>query len=277
MKQLLRKYSILFIASTLLVACATENQTTKVASPATSIPAEKQMSQQLVTSVLWYQKSAEMVAAYLQAYKYAEMLVDSKLKTIRSRLPLAVVLDIDETVLDNSPYEAQLIEKGKTYESATWKLWTDEARAKALPGALEFVNFAKEKGVEIFYISNRKTDELESTIENLKKYRFPDADEKHVILKSSTSDKTARRGKVSSTHTILVFVGDNLTDYSELYADRGSDMGKELVLKNKEELLYNFVILPNPMYGEWEGAIYNNDYSISNELKLQKRQQVLDK
>lgn len=277
MKQLLRKYYILFIASSLLVACAAENKTSKVVSTSSSVSAEKQMSQQLVTSVLWYQKSAEMVASYLQAYKYAEMLVDSKLKTIRSKLPLAVVLDIDETVLDNSPYEAQLIEKGKTYEPTTWKIWTDEARAKALPGALDFVNFAKEKGIEIFYISNRKTDELDATIENLKKYRFPYADTKHVILKSSTSDKTARREKVSSTHTILVYVGDNLTDYSELYADRGSDMGKELVMKNKNELLYNFVILPNPMYGEWEGAIYGNDYGISNETKLQKRLQILDK
>lgn len=277
MKQLLRKYYFIFIASSLLISCAAENKTTQVSSVPAAAPAEKQMSQQLVTSVLWYQKSAEMVAAYLQAYKYAEMLVDSKLKTIRSRLPLAVVLDIDETVLDNSPYEAQLIEKGKTYESATWKIWTDEARAKALPGALEFVTFAKEKGLEIFYISNRKTDELDATIENLKKYKFPDADAKHVILKSSTSDKTARRQQVAATHTILVFIGDNLTDYSELYANRGSDLGKELVMKNKQELLYNFVILPNPMYGEWEGAIYDNDYGISDKMKLQKRLQILDK
>ncbi|MBL6447142.1 5'-nucleotidase, lipoprotein e(P4) family [Fulvivirga sp. 29W222] len=276
MKQL-RKYYIIFITSSLLISCAAEKKTTTATSKATSESAKKQMSQQLVMGVLWYQKSAEMVAAYQQAYKYAEMLLDSKLKTVRSSLPLAVVLDIDETVLDNSPYEGQLIEKGKIYQPSTWKAWTSEARAKALPGALEFVNFAKKKGLEIFYISNRDTDELDATIENLKKYRFPDADTKHVILKSSTSDKTERREKVANSHTILVFVGDNLTDYSELYADRGNDMGKELVKKNKSELLYNFVILPNPMYGEWEGAIYNNDYSIDNESKVQKRLQAIDK
>lgn len=251
------------------VSCSTQKQANRTA--------EDQLSEQLVTSVLWFQQSAEMVASYLQAYQYGKLILTGKLDTLNAQLPPAVVLDIDETVLDNSPYEVYLIGKGELYQPSTWKEWTDQARAKALPGALDFVNFAKEKGVEVFYISNRKVNELDATVRNLKAHNFPFADNEHVLLKESTSDKTARREKVAENYNIILFLGDNLTDYSELYADRGSDMGKQLIYKNLEDLLYNFVMLPNPMYGEWEKAIYDNDFSISTEEKLKKRLEVLEK
>ena len=246
------------------------------ASKQTTSTAEKLFSQQLVTSVLWYQQSAEMVASYLQAYEYGKLVLAAKMDTISSAQPLAVVLDIDETVLDNSPYEVELIKKGLAYESFTWKAWTDQARAKALPGALDFVNFAKGKGIEVFYISNRKENELQATIQNLQTLGFPNADTDHVYLRGSTSDKTARREQVSEKYNIILFVGDNLTDYSELYANRGEDLGKAAVIKNKGDLLHNFIMLPNPMYGEWESAIYGNDNSISTQEKLKKRLEVLE-
>ncbi|UII22513.1 5'-nucleotidase, lipoprotein e(P4) family [Fulvivirga ligni] len=243
----------------------------------TSSSPEQQLANQLTSGVLWYQQSAEMTASYLQAYHYAELMVGSKLDTMELTLPPAVVLDIDETVLDNSPYEVKLIEEGKQYSSESWKAWTEESRAEALPGALEFVEFAKSKGVEVFYISNRKEPELQSTIQNLQALNFPNADNNHVILRSGTSDKTERRSLVASDYTIILFIGDNLTDYSQLFADRGSDLGKDLVLENKEELLNNFIMLPNPMYGEWEGAIYGNNYSITTESKIEKRKKVMKK
>lgn len=271
MKPIFSKTPLLLITAIFLSCSGTQ----QVANQSSS--AEAQLSQQLVGSVLWYQQSAEMVAAYYQAYRYGEMLLEGKLDTLKPSMPAAVVLDIDETVLDNSPYEAQLIATGSSYESGTWKIWTAEARAKALPGALEFVNFARKKGVDVFYISNRKTDELNATIENLKKYNFPNANPEHILLKTTTSDKTARREQVASKYNILVFVGDNLTDYSELFANRDKNLGKDLVQKYKDELLSNFVMLPNPMYGEWEKAIYDNNFSISTETKLQKRQQLLQK
>lgn len=239
--------------------------------------AEAQLSQQQMGGLLWYQQSAEMVAAYHQAYKYGEMLLDAKLDTVSREKPLAVVLDIDETILDNSPYQSQLVEAGKTYESSTWKIWTDEARAKVLPGALDFVNFARKNGVEVFYISNRKTDEINSTINNLRQHHFPNADTVHVLLRSTTSDKTERRESVGANHKILLFVGDNLTDYSEMFGNRDEKLGKDLVEENKTELLQNFVILPNPMYGEWEKAIYDNNLGMSTEEKLKKRMCALDK
>ena len=227
-------------------------------------------------AALWYQQSAEMTASYLQCYQYARTLLDAKVQAASEEMPVGIVLDIDETVLDNSPNAVNLIKKGETYDWDSWKEWTDQARAKALPGALNFLNYAKEERVEIYYISNRRMAELEATLKNLQDLNFPNADSTHVLLRNGPSDKTERRAIVSEKTNILLYLGDNLRDYSELFADRGSDLGKNLVMENIDDLLQNFVIFPNPTYGEWEGAIYGNDMSISDSLKLAKRMSILE-
>jgi 5'-nucleotidase (lipoprotein e(P4) family) len=258
------------LLSLLLIGCGTSLKTTS-----TEPNAQVELSKQLVGSVLWYQNSAEMRLAYYQSYRYARLLLDEKLANNSNDKPSAVVLDIDETVLDNSPYEAMLIDKGETYKSSSWKEWTDLARAEALPGALAFTKYAKSKGVEVIYISNRKVAELAATLKNLKEEQFPNAEEKFVLLNSTTSDKTERRSKVMETYNVLVYIGDNLTDFSEEYAQRGADMGKNLIDENLDKLLSGFVMLPNPMYGEWEKAIYNNNYGLSDEIKLKMRKEAL--
>ncbi len=237
---------------------------------------KKQLIQQNVMAVLWYQQSAEMTASYLQSYQYARMLLDSKLDTLSSNQPVGVVLDIDETVLDNSPNAVQLIRNDETYSFDKWKLWTDEARANPLPGALDFIIYAKEQGVEVFYISNRKDIELEATLKNLKAHNFPNADAEHVLLKSETSDKTARRAIVSGQVNVLLYLGDNLRDYSELFGNRGEGMGKNVVMENRKDILANFVIFPNPTYGEWEKSIYDNNMGMPDSLKLARRVSILE-
>lgn len=237
---------------------------------------EKQLIQQHTMAVLWFQQSAEMTASYLQCYQYARILLESKLKVRSSDQPAAIVLDIDETILDNSPNAANLIKNDITYDWDSWKEWTDQARAKALPGALDFLNYAEEQGVEIYYISNRRVAELEATLQNLQDLNFPNADSTHVLLRDGPSDKTERRALVSEKVNVLLYLGDNLRDYSEVFGERGGDLGKNLVMENMDDLLLNFVIFPNPTYGEWEGAIYGNDMGISDSLKLAKRMGILE-
>lgn len=262
--------NLIYIVLILFCSCATSVPTTS-----TNEEARVELSKQLGNAVLWYQRAAEMQLAYEQAYAYARILLDRKLQQGSGEKPPAVVLDIDETVLDNSPYEAMLIKQGKVYEISTWNTWVELATAEALPGAKDFVQYAADRGVEVYYISNRSVALLKPTLENLKKLEFPYAYESHVLLKEATSDKTSRRNKVRQNHEILLFVGDNLADYSHEFADRDKNMGKDLVEKMKSELLNNFIMLPNPMYGEWEGAIYGNNYGLSDEMKLQKREQAL--
>jgi 5'-nucleotidase (lipoprotein e(P4) family) len=242
-----------------------------------AIDHQKELSKHKVMSTLWFQQSAEMEASYIQSYTWAKFLIDAKLDTMDKSIPKGVILDIDETVLDNSPNEARLIHSGKTFGSKTWKEWTDEARANALPGALDFTKYTMNKGVEVFYVSNRKTNELESTLINLKKLGFPNADSTHVLLMEDTGDKTKRRMLVQDQVRVILYVGDNLADYSEAFSDRGEDLGKDLVRSTAHEWLYEFVVLPNPTYGEWEKALYNNDYSVADSIKVKMRLKILQK
>lgn len=238
---------------------------------------EEKLSMQLGNATLWFQQSAEMEASFLQAYDKGKILLKIKMDTLSdSGLKPAVILDLDETVLDNSPYEARLFLKGENYSSESWKKWCNEAQADALPGAVNFLNFADSLGLKIFYVSNRKIGVFEPTLKNLKTLKLPQAEKDHLLLRTTKSDKTERREMVKTDHQILLYVGDNLTDYSQIFAERDSTLGKDLVKKHQKELLHNFIMLPNPMYGEWESAIYENDFSKTADEKIEMRRKMMD-
>lgn len=263
--------SLIFIISVLTISACQQISQKK------PISADEKLSMQLGNATVWFQQSAEMEASFLQAYDKGKMLLKIKMDTLSdSKLKPAVILDLDETVLDNSPYEARLFLDGENYSSVSWEKWCKEAQADALPGATDFLNFADSLGIKIFYISNRKIDVFEPTLKNLQTLKLPQAEKDHLLLKTTKSDKTERREMVKADHRILLYVGDNLTDYSQIFAERDSILGKNLVKKHLKELLHNFIMLPNPMYGEWESAIYKNDFTKSPEEKLQLRKEILE-
>jgi len=234
-------------------------------------------SDHMSMATIWFQKSAENRAVYYQTFALAKMMFDKNAGEIKTKKPLAVITDIDETVLDNSPYNAGLIEKGTNYGKESWKTWVREERAKALPGALDFCNYVREQGVEVFYVSNRHNDDVEATIQNLVEAGFPFADKEHVILKTESSDKTERRAKVSETHEVILFLGDNLRDFDEVFGGRGEDLGFKAVDDHMKSFGTKFIVFPNPIYGEWEKAVYKGDFSIADDEKRQMRLDILDK
>ena len=238
-------------------------------------------SEHLVMATLWFQKSAEMQAIYYQTFRFAKMMFDENIKQSRFKIkktkPKAVITDIDETILDNSPYNAGLIEKGESYNKESWAKWVNEKRAEALPGALDFCNYAKEKGVEIFYVSNRSADRIDATIENMINEGFPFADKEHLYLKAETSNKTDRRNNILENYDVILLLGDNLRDFDEIFGNRGEDFGFNIVNKNKDKFGTNFIVFPNPIYGEWEKAVYKGDFSKSDEEKRKMRVDALDK
>ena len=233
-----------------------------------------------VMATLWFQKSGEARAAYYQTYNYAEMMLDNLLKKdrfkIKKKLPKAIITDIDETVLNNSPFNARLIESGEHFNNENWTKWVNEKRAKALPGAVDFAHYAKEKGVEIFYISNRSVKTLKPTIENLKNAGFPFADEKHVLLKDKTSDKTARRNSVLKNYEVILYLGDNLRDFDENFKYAENMNRNDSVDAHKELFGKKYIIFPNPMYGEWEKAAYKGDFSKTDTEKRKMRRDALE-
>jgi 5'-nucleotidase (lipoprotein e(P4) family) len=226
---------------------------------------QKKYSDYLVQPVLWYQKSDEMKALYFQAYNLARWRVEEYLKTANPNQKKAIIVDVDETVLDNSKYETRLIQSDSLYSQNSWKQWSNEAVADTLPGALSFLNYAQSKDIEIFYISNRKTDETNATIQNLTKFNFPNADKFHLLFKADKSSKEERRKWVAEKYDIILLCGDNLADFSSLFDDRKSSEFQKNVIENQHEFGNRFIVLPNPMYGDWEKTIYNNSHYTANQ------------
>lgn len=252
----------LVILSITFISCGKTN----VSQPDTANQSDK-----LLLATAWYQQSAEMRACYYQSYRMAQMALESNLQNYKGEKPTAVILDIDETVLDNSPFEAKLIADRESYSDSTWKAWSNRGAALALPGAPEFISFAKQKGVEVFFISNRKHDEREKTLENLAKAGMP-TDSANLLTRAQgkSSCKDERREQVASEYEILLFVGDNLGDYKSLFDNRDNGLAISLTDSLQNDFGTKFIILPNPMYGEWENAIYEYDYSATTDEKNKK-------
>ena len=223
---------------------------------------------QLLLSVLWYQKSGEMRALYYQCYRNAGVALEENIAVASKAMPLAVVLDIDETVLDNSPFEAWQILNNADYSEEAWNNWVIRAEAKALPGAVQFTRFADSLGVEVFYVSNRSASTFDATLKNLQKEGFPCADADHLMMKETTSSKVARRDKIAEKYNIIMLIGDNLGDLDGIYEKRPDAPSFKNVDADKELFGTRYIILPNPMYGTWLSEILKTAEGCSLHEKL---------
>lgn len=224
-------------------------------------------------STLWFQHSAELRASFYQAFNVAEMMLVKHLEGLPENAKPAIVIDIDETVLDNSPFQGQVIFDAKPYFQAFWEEWTSLSIAETLPGALDFLNLAKEKGVEVFYVTNRKESERQATLKNLFEQGLPFAEDKYLILRTDEGSKESRRKKIAETHTILLLIGDNLNDLAEVFENRDESNGYDAVDNFRKEFGNRFIVLPNPMYGDWERPFYKgiDNPSESEKAKARKR------
>lgn len=233
------------------------------------------LSDYLLNATLWFQTSPEMHAIYSQSFNQARQLLDMNITSATSAKKKAVITDIDESVLDNSPFEAKLIKSGITYNPQTWKQWTDLAIAHGLPGAAAFTRYAGSRNVEVFYVSNRKTDEFESTLKNLKNESFAFADPDHLILRKDEASKQKRFASISANYNVLLYVGDNINDFPE---ESTVQVFQNMKNSDKEfqEKDFNMhcIILPNPMYGSWENAVLGNDV-LSDSEKLSRKKDAL--
>lgn len=235
---------------------------------------EASRNEYLVNAVLYHQKAAEVMALSYQAFNLADMMLEKDLRNKKVTGRRAIVLDIDETVLDNSPYEAQLVLRNIAYP-ADWNNWCNKAAAKAIPGSVDFLKKAASKGVDIFYVTNRKPALKERTMRNLDSLGFPCVDEKHMFFQSGESSKQGRRETIAKDYHIVLFLGDNLADFSNVFENKSAE-GRFLEADRlKQEWGTRFIVLPNAMYGDWEGAVFNYDYKKTDEEKILIRHQNL--
>lgn len=243
---------IIVLTSFLFFACTSSKKT--VADPL--------QSSSLVTDGKLYasafmQTAAEYHALCRQAFNIARLRLDINLIS-RTAKPRAIITDIDETILDNSADEVHRDLLGKGFDPVEWNKWTAMAAADTIPGGLSFLNYAAAHGVEIFYITNRDEKDRVGTLQNLVKFNFPNADDAHLLVRENTSSKEARRQRVMSDHDIVLLLGDNLSDFSALFDKKPLDERLQNVKNIASEFGDRFIILPNPIYGDWENALYKN-------------------
>ena len=257
----MKKYTLYTSLLFLLITISCNNKTNNVP-----------INEHKIQSMLWQQNAAEYRALCYQAFNFAKLRLDNILKNQNADKPLAIIADIDETVLDNSPYDVKLIESDTRYEKSSWIKWGKLEIAKPVPGVLEFLSYANKKGIEIFYISNRYNEQLLETKNNLQKLGFPNADDNHILLRKEVSSKKSRRAMVSNSHKIIMLLGDNLTDFSEIYDNKKTKERNHLTDSLKHHFGNNFILLPNPIYGDWEskGIYEGKSWNIIQEDSIRR-------
>ncbi len=283
----------------LLAGCASSPDTrpaTEATTPlAVAVATPRNYAADGLDATAWVQNSVAHDAIFVQTYRDARLqlqaalddpdrdaLVPAERNNDFHGLPPAVILDIDETVLDNSPYQVRLIRTGASYSDDTWADWVREEAARALPGALEFTNYAADHGVQVFYISNRDQALDEATLANLQAVGFPVSGPEAFLGLGAKVDgcqqvgtnKTCRRQLVARDYRVLMMFGDQIGDFMSL-PKADSATRKMAVAPHMDWFGTRWFMLPNPTYGSWVPALFGNDWSLDARQQHQQKLESL--
>ena len=215
-------------------------------------------SRENTMGALWYQNAAEVDALYQQGYNVATNKLKELLKQPTDK-PYSIVLDIDETVLSNIPFQVKMIKDGTAFNPKLWDEWVQKAEATPVAGAKEFLQFADKNKVQIYYISDRTDAQVDATIKNLEAQGLPVQGRDHFMFKKEgDKSKEGRRQEVIKHTNLVMLFGDNLVDFAEFSTKSETDRDK-MFEQLKAEFGDKFIIFPNPMYGSWESAVYKGE------------------
>jgi len=284
-----------------LAACKRTEPAAAPAEAATPAPAAAATTKPTGThdnlnAVAWVQTSVEYRAITTQTFRAAadhldvalkeknwDALVPSERGNAATGLRPAVVMDVDETVLDNSPYQARLIRDGKEYDEISWDQWVAEKKAKPLPGVVDFAKAAAEKGVTILYISNRAVHLKEATLANLREAGLPVADDSVFLglgtvlegCEQNGSEKNCRRRLAGQQYRVLMQFGDQIGDFVQVEANTRD--GRLALFDDYDDWFgERWWMLPNPTYGSWEPALFNNAWDQPPAARTQAKRDALD-
>jgi acid phosphatase len=228
-----------------------------------------------LNAVAWTQNAVERDLIYRQTWRSAQdrllaaqadptwdALPASDRVAPAAGLPPAVIVDIDETVLDNSPYQARLVRSGGVFDAEDWAAWCREERAHATPGAVAFAQFAARHGIAIVYLSNRAQSLDTATLANLRKVGLPVAGPQAflglgTVVPGCTqvgSAKGCRRQAVSRRYRVLMQVGDQLGDFVDAPQPTVASY-RATAERYLAWIGTRWFVLPNPTYGAWETAL----------------------
>lgn len=265
------------------------------AAPPGETPPASATAHDNLNAVAWMQQSLEYRLLTEQVYRAAAAQLeraladpdwDALVPAERARpargLPPAIIVDIDETVLDNSPYQARLIRDGGSYDESTWGQWVEEARAPAIPGAVAFLRAAAERGVTVFYVSNRDARHDAATVKNLRQAGFPVDDHARFLglghfvdgCEQHGSEKGCRRLLISRDYRVLMQFGDQIGDLLSILVN--TPEGREqAVAPFRAWIGERWFVLPNPSYGGWEPALFGNAWHLPEAERRKRKQDAL--
>jgi 5'-nucleotidase (lipoprotein e(P4) family) len=254
------------------------------------LAAEPVPQSDLLNAAVWMQTAVEYRANCLTVYALGKLRLDEALADKSwtaydqtggyQNMPPAVILDLDETAIDNSAYEVGLVVNGTSFNSKTWDEWTKAEHAKAIPGAVEFAKYADSKGVKVFYVTNRNADQKEATKQNLQALGFPMGGNVDTLLMQKDRPewaggaKGARFAYIAKDYRILLMFGDQFGDFSDKY-DTSMAEREKIFEQLKAHFGHDWMALPNPAYGSWESAPYGHDFKLSADEKRAKKLGVL--
>jgi len=289
----------LLVASALLGGCATHPTATADTTPAPVAAVEAGQGpppNDSLNATVWFQTSVERDLVYTAIYRAAGRQLDAALKDRRwdalpdgdrgndpSRLPPAIIVDVDETVLDNSPSQVRQIREHRGYDEAAWGAWVNERKARALPGAVEFLKGAAARGVTVFYVSNRDASLAEATVANLRAAGFPLEDASQFLglgtvvggCEQNGSEKACRRRLVAERYRVLMQFGDQVGDFVEITANTPEGR-RAAIAPYLDWIGTRWWPLPNPVYGSWEPALFGNAWSLPEAGRRAAKEAALD-
>lgn len=264
--------SIRCLSATLLAVVLAACNAVPVKKPVEAVPMATATHENL-NAVLWMQTATEYEATVRGVYAAARVRLDLALADpawnalpvnersdgFESRSP-AIIVDADETMIDNSPFQSRAVRDGGGFLYENWQAWVHERRARAMPGAVEFAKYAADRGVTIYFITNRDAPaETESTVANLRALGFPIAsDAANVLPRGDTRapgrEKSERRRWVGAHHRVLLLLGDNLGDFLD---GVGTTIAarQALIAPYADWWGVRWFMQPNPTYGSWEAAL----------------------
>jgi 5'-nucleotidase (lipoprotein e(P4) family) len=206
--------------------------------------------------IKWVRDSAEYQALTRQTFRVAAASVRTQAKDLRRREVWGVVLDVDETMLDTSPYWLELAAYDRRFDWASWDTWCERRVAKVVPGARGFVRAVREAGGRVAFVTNRSVATREATIDNLRgRGLWGDTDRICLLTEDPDRTKRVRRTELREGRgpcgwegepvRVLAYLGDALHDLPEDGEDGGFD----------DNLGVRTFMLPNPMYGGFEHGV----------------------
>ena len=272
----------LLLASATLAACAETAGTAAVPDSG----ARFGQGHEMLNALLWQKSSAEYEVLARQSFAVARRNLDramadpgwtAALEQTRpfANLPPAIVLDLDETVLDNTPYEERIVRTDGEFGRDGFQAWCEEAKAPAVPGAQEFLRYADGRGVAVFYVSARTEAQRACTLANLERIGLPLHQGSDGLLLRAKRGKSGHRAHIARDFRILLLVGDSLEDFVE-GSKATPEQRRQVARSHADRWGKQWIMLPNPMYGHWEATLYDFDYAMPRAAKLERKYRGLE-